>query len=233
MTEVVSNPSTPLTQALAPLSLQEILDDLAQSPQCVELDRTNSAAPPVPPAISTGDAYVGDGWPAEFSPFDPASAPPEFGRRLILIMRRADRASRAAKMKASRRAKAKRQPTAGRSITPGRQRVARARAVHSHAAHGGARKSGDGGDGGGDPPATAPTRIYFRPGGRVFIEQDEVGPNGEWTGYALGVEFPTIGKAVENLLGFEEWARANGTWVGPSYLDPQHPAYAFIRQGLH
>jgi hypothetical protein len=139
--------------------------------ECAELDREVAAppvppaiappvppaiAPPVPPAISTGYTYVGDGWPAELSSFDPASAPPEFDRRLILIMRRADRASRAAKMKASRRAKAKRQPTAGRSITPTRQRAARARAVHSHAAHGGARKAGDDGDGGGDPPPPHP-----------------------------------------------------------------------------
>jgi hypothetical protein len=173
MSEVQSNPSTPLTQALAPLSFQETLDDLAQSPRgdhramaavltieqdCAELDREASADPPFPqPAIVTS-VYGVDGWSDEFEPplsasehedsVSPASTPSEhalgaqrLGERIIRRLKKGKATNLA--RKPVRPIK----PSRSRPLKP--VRAARARAVHSHAAHGGARKAGDGG---GDPP---------------------------------------------------------------------------------
>jgi hypothetical protein len=91
-----------------------------------------------------------------------------------------------------------------------------------------ARKTRDGGGDSGDgPPGTTPTRVFLRPDGTARIEVDD-GPD-----YALSAEFATVSELVQYLLDYETWAQGNGTWIGPSYLDPNHPAYPIICMGLN
>jgi hypothetical protein len=116
-----------------------------------------------------------------------------------------------------------------RTHLPRPVRAPHARANRSQTSHGGTRKSPaqEGGSDSDCPPETAPTRVTVRPNGSVLVEQDEVG-----TGRVFRVVFDTIGGAVRTFLDFEKWARANGTWIGPSYCDAAHPLNPLIRDAL-
>ena len=113
------------------------------------------AAPPIPPAISTA-AYADDGGPAfEASAVVPshmadnAVAAARQGKAIIKVMRKAF---------VTKERKPSRLPVA----TPQARRP-RARAIHSHVVHGGARKRDSGSDGDGDgPPGTASLNLTPR-----------------------------------------------------------------------
>jgi hypothetical protein len=224
MNEIQSNLSLPLTQALTSLPFQETIDHLAQSPrgdlreiaalltmepECAELDPEIAPASPVPlPAAADPDDDAGAVdlcvTSREVAAYrkltgQPHPIPPQY--------------------RASGRASRRSLPKRGGIPAKPNNRPARACVPHSRTSHGGGQKRDS--DSGG-PPGTAPTRFYVRPDGTVRLEQDD-GPD-----YVISTEFGSIGEAVQCLLDFEVWAKANGTWIGPSHLDPDHPLYPII-----
>jgi hypothetical protein len=112
-------------------------------------------------------------------------------------------------------------------IKPASRRPARARAVHSRASHGGSRKAGDGGGGDGPPPPIFVKRVYRLPDGGVRFEEDD--PKTKTTFVA---EFSSVAEAARELLDVEQLARAAGAWFDRPLLDPAHPLYPLIREGL-
>jgi hypothetical protein len=119
-----------------------IAADLRIEQECAELDRETSAEPSVKEAYTADPADISAKCHADTSSW--YRTPPSGGPSLARCR------ARAARLKAKRMAAIPR-------AKPVRQgRVARARAVHSHAAHGGARKAADDGSGSDGPPPPHP-----------------------------------------------------------------------------
>ena len=136
-------------------------------------DQAASPPPFHPSAISTTD-YADDGPPPNFEApaFIAALTPPEHAagaQRLGDYVIRRLRKGKATNL--ARKPVRLTRPHQSQSIKP--VRVARARAVHSHTSHGGARKAGDDGDG--EPPRRRRKHKPRRRGPRQ-IERDGAGP---------------------------------------------------------
>jgi len=177
----------------------------------VTIEREKAGVSPPEPQITP---YSDDGGWSEASPS--TQTPPEHalaaqrkGKRLIRLLRQGKATNLAAKRVRLRKPRSVKQ-------------AARARAVHSHSSHGGSRKAGDDGDGDGE----GPPRIY-----RQSVEVEPWGVRVLEDGVVLA-EFDSIAEAVRFFLAFEQWARAQGAWSGPSYQDETHPLSSLIREGL-
>jgi hypothetical protein len=109
-----------------------------------------AAAPPVPPPAIATSGYADDGLPPDFeaSAVVPAHvardavAAAQRGKAIVETIRKASRT------------KERKPPARSYSRKAPLKRPARARAVHSHSAHGGARKAADDGDGGPSTPGS-------------------------------------------------------------------------------
>lgn len=158
---------------------------------------------PVPsPDISTS-AYADDGWTPDFEPSlasvggslprgaaGDAVAASRCGKAIIKVMRKAfltkERKARARPLK----------------------RAARARAIHSHTAHGGARKAGDDGDGDGEPP-----RRRRKP------KPKRCGPRRVETGWCRFYQFPShMGRKIApGQCNYASSAALQVAVIGPKY----------------
>jgi hypothetical protein len=124
----------------------------------IERKCASADGPPVPPPAISTNAYADDGQSPDFEASagvaahvaGDAIAADRRGKAIIEVMREAFWT------------KQRKPPRRALSLpTATLKRAARARAVHSHTAHGGARKAGDDGDGGdGEPPPSEAQNDY-------------------------------------------------------------------------